>query len=151
MNGCSHSACPITYLGLPLGANMNSCSTWKPVLTKIQNKLSSWKAKILSRAGRLTLIKSVLNSLPIYYMCMFKMPKSIAQKNVKMQRRFFWGETRNGFMPAPSVKWSSIELSRNLGGLGVGNILHKNLVLLMVVEVLREQLRVVETYSNLHI
>lgn len=30
----------------------------------------------------------------------------------------------------PSVKWSSIELPKSLGGLGVGNILYKNLVLL---------------------
>lgn len=36
----------------------------------------------------------------------------------------------NGDMPIPTVKWSSIELPKNLGGLGIGNILHKNLILL---------------------
>ena len=81
--GCLHSKCPFTYLGFPLGDNMNRCSAWKSVLEKIHNKLSSLKAKILSRAGRLTLIKSVLNSLPVYYMSMFKMSKSIALKIVK--------------------------------------------------------------------
>lgn len=30
----------------------------------------------------------------------------------------------------PSVKWSSIELPKMMGGLGVGNIMHKNLTLL---------------------
>ena len=76
--GCLHSICPFTYLGFSLGDHMNRCSAWKPVVEKIQNRLASWKAKILSRAGRLTLIKSVLNSLPVYYMSMFKMLKSIA-------------------------------------------------------------------------
>ena len=86
--GCLHSTPPFTYLGFPLGAHMNTCSAWKPVVKKIENRLASWKAKILSRVGRLTLIKSVLNSLPVYYMSLFKMPKSIALKIVKLQRRF---------------------------------------------------------------
>lgn len=128
--GCIHQTCPVTYLGLPLGANTNKILTWKPVISKIENKLSSWKAKLLSRAGRLTLIKSVLNSLPIYFMSMFKMPKEVAQKIVKLQRKFFWGSSSNGDLMPPSVKWSSIELPKNMGGLGVGNILHKNLILL---------------------
>ena len=88
--GCLHSKCPAKYLGLPLGSNMNRASAWNLVLEKIQNRLASWKARILSRAGRLILIKSVLNSLPVYFMSIFKMPKSIAQKIVKIQRSFFW-------------------------------------------------------------
>ena len=88
--GCSHARLPLTYLGFPLGDHMNKCSAWKPVVKKIENRLAAWKAKILSRAGRLTLIKSVLNCLPVYYMSMFKIPKAIALKIVKLQRRFFW-------------------------------------------------------------
>lgn len=64
--GCLHSKCPFKYLGFPLGENMNKSSAWKPVVEKIQNKLSSWKARVLSRADRLTIIKSVLNNLPVY-------------------------------------------------------------------------------------
>lgn len=33
-------------------------------------------------------------------------------------------------MSIPSIKWDSIELPKALGGLGVGNIMYKNLVLL---------------------
>ena len=76
--GCSHSSCPFSYLGFPLGDHMNRRVAWKPVLERIQKRLASWKAKVLSRVGRLTLIKSVLNSLPVYYMSMFKLPKFVA-------------------------------------------------------------------------
>ena len=128
--GCLHSTPPFTYLGFPLGAHMNTCSAWKPVVKKIENRLASWKAKILSRVGRLTLIKSVLNSLPVYYMSLFKMPKAIALKIVKLERRFFWGGTTGEKLGCPMVKWSDIELPKEMGGLGVGNIMHKNLILL---------------------
>ncbi|XP_057550629.1 uncharacterized protein LOC130828682 [Amaranthus tricolor] len=66
--GCRHATCPFTYLGFPIGDHMNRFSAWKPVMEKIQSRLTTWKSKILSRAGRLTLIKSVLNTLPVYYM-----------------------------------------------------------------------------------
>ena len=119
-----------TYLGFPLGAHMNTCSAWKPVVKNIENRLASWKVRVLSRAGRLTLMKSVLNSLPVYYMSMFKMPKAIASKIVKLQRRFFWGGSTGENMGCPMVKWSDIELPREMGGIWVGNIMHKNLILL---------------------
>ena len=128
--GCSHSTCRFTYLGFPLGDHMNKCSAWKPVMEKIQNRLASWKAKILSRAGRLTLIKSVLNSLPVYYISMFKMPNAIALKIVKLQRKFFWSGSTGEKLGCPRIKWAEIELPKELGGLGVGNIMHKNLILL---------------------
>lgn len=58
------------------------------------------------------------------------MPKSVALKIVKLQTRFFWGATAGEKMSIPTVKWLSIELPKELGRLGVGNILHKNLILL---------------------
>ena len=128
--GCSHAMCPFTYLGFPLGDHMNKRSAWKPVIQKIQSRLASWKAKILSRAGRLTLIKSVLNSLPLYYMSMFKMPKAITMEIISIQRKFFWSGANNEKSGCPTIKWSDIELPKDMGGLGVGYIMHKNLTLL---------------------
>ena len=128
--GCPHSMCPFTYLGFPLGDHMNRRSAWKPVIQKIQMRLALWKAKILSRAGRLTLIKSVLNSLPVYYTSMFKMPKAVAQEIVSLERKFFWSGANNENRGCPRIKLSDIELPKEMGGLGVGNIMHKNLILL---------------------
>ena len=110
---------------------MNRSTAWKPVVEKIQNRLASWKTKILSKAGRITLIKSVLNCLPMYYMSMFKMPKTIAQKIVQIQRRFLWGganESRGEKIGFCMIKWGHIELPKEFGGLGVGNMMHKNLL-----------------------
>ncbi|GKA22785.1 putative RNA-directed DNA polymerase, eukaryota, reverse transcriptase zinc-binding domain protein [Tanacetum coccineum] len=57
------SSLPCTYLGLPLGANMNRGVNWRHIIEKFPKKLTSWKAKTLSYGGRLTLIKSVLRAL----------------------------------------------------------------------------------------
>lgn len=52
------------------------------------------------------------------------MQKTIALDIVKMQRRFFWGESGVYKMSVQSVKWDFIELPKELGGLGVGNIMY---------------------------
>ena len=84
--GCKHQTCPFIYLGIPIGNCMSILRAWKLILAKLQNKLQGWKSKFLSKVGKLTLMKNVLNNLPIYYMGMFKMPKEIVKKIISLQR-----------------------------------------------------------------
>nr|GEV49465.1 RNA-directed DNA polymerase, eukaryota, reverse transcriptase zinc-binding domain protein [Tanacetum cinerariifolium] len=61
--GCSASNLCFSYLGLPIGPNMNRISNWNILIDRFKNRLSGWKANMLSSGGHLTLIKSVLGSL----------------------------------------------------------------------------------------
>lgn len=92
--GCLRSQFPFTYLGVPVGANMLLKKNWEPVLKKFQSKLSSWKANTLSFFGRLMLVKSVLGSLPTYYLSLFKAPQGILDYLEKLRHRFLWGGTK---------------------------------------------------------
>lgn len=74
---CRKGTLPFHHLGIPVGDNPNRLNCWNPVIEKFKRKLSVWRAKVLSFGGRLTLVKSVLGSLPIYYMSIFKIPKLI--------------------------------------------------------------------------
>nr|KAJ0217947.1 hypothetical protein LSAT_V11C300155900 [Lactuca sativa] len=56
--GCEPAALPFTYLGVPVGSNMNHIAAWKSMLDKLKSKLSIWKAKNLSFGGRVTLAKA---------------------------------------------------------------------------------------------
>lgn len=121
--GCNLVELPITYLGIPL-ANTNKLATWKPVIEKVRKKLASWKSGLLSKAGRLVLIKSVLNSIPLYYMSLFKVPKLVVKQIIKAQRNFFWtgSENRKGLRP---ISWNLIQRPKSLGGLGVDDLIIK--------------------------
>ena len=73
--GCQVVFLPGRYLGIPFGANLNQVETWQPMLDKIRKRLSNWKVNILSKVGRVVLIKSVLNNLPMYFLGLFRCQK----------------------------------------------------------------------------
>ena len=69
---CCRVGVPLTtYLGLPLGAAHNSMVAWDGVEERFRKRLVMWKRQYISKGGRLTLIKSTLASLPIYFMSLF--------------------------------------------------------------------------------
>lgn len=90
--GCEASSLPFKYLRVPVpvGANMNLIKIWKPIIDKYHSKFSLWKAKSLSFARRLNLIKSVLGNLP-NYLSLFVAPKGVIEKLEKTRRKFLWG------------------------------------------------------------
>nr|GEX85332.1 putative ribonuclease H protein At1g65750 family [Tanacetum cinerariifolium] len=88
--GCSAGSLPFNYLGLPIDSNISLTANWKILVDKFHSKLSSWKASLLSFGGRLTLIKSVLGSLGIYYLSLFKSPEAVLKSLEKSRASFFW-------------------------------------------------------------
>ena len=80
---------PIQYLGLPLSTGQIRSADWQSVVEKVEQRLEGWKAKVLSKGGRLVLLKSVLAAIPNFYLSTFKIPASIEQKLSSLMRRFF--------------------------------------------------------------
>ncbi|GJR58116.1 reverse transcriptase domain, reverse transcriptase zinc-binding domain protein [Tanacetum coccineum] len=127
--GCTHDSIPFLYLGLPVGKKMHFCEGWDVVINRIRDRLSAWKAKSLSIGGRLTLIKSTLGSIPLYYLSLFKAPIKVVNLLESIRARFFWGFKDDKF-GVSWVKWNNILLSSKMGGLGDGSLRAKNLGLL---------------------
>lgn len=55
-------------------------------------RLSGWKAKLLSLAGRATLVNSVTSSIPTYTMLVTSLPAVVTEEIDKANRRFLWYE-----------------------------------------------------------
>ncbi|GJW95230.1 hypothetical protein Tco_0174902 [Tanacetum coccineum] len=70
-------------------ANMSRSANWYPLLERFQKCLSSLKAKALSFGCRLTLTKSILGSLGIYYFSTFKAPKMVISKLERVEGNSF--------------------------------------------------------------
>jgi len=118
---CRQGQLPFIYLGLPIGAKVRNERTWEPMISKMQKRLGSWKNRFLSAGGRLVLLNLVLNSIPIYYLSVFKMLKLVGRKLAKLQRRFLWGGVSDN--PKISwVKWQHVCLPKTKGGLGVRSL-----------------------------
>ncbi|GLT98279.1 hypothetical protein SLE2022_157910 [Rubroshorea leprosula] len=126
---CKHGSLPFTYLGLPVGGNPHRISFWKPMIEKFRSKLASWKGRLLSSGGRLTLLKSVLSALPLFYFSLFKVPKGILNELVKIQKNFLWGGLDNSKKIA-WVNWEKACLAKSKGGLGIPNLAIRNTALL---------------------
>ncbi|GAU20019.1 hypothetical protein TSUD_273540 [Trifolium subterraneum] len=126
---CKHGCLPFLYLGLPIGGDSRRIQFWKPLLDKIHKRLSVWKCKNLSFGGRLVLLKSVLSSIPVYFLSFFKAPSGIISSLESILCHFFWGgcEANNKIS---WVKWESICLPRENGGLGVRRVKDFNYALL---------------------
>ena len=63
---------------------------WKHVEECFQKKLNSWRRKLLSVSGRLVLLNSVLNSLPMVMLSFFEIPKGVLKKLDYFMSWFFW-------------------------------------------------------------
>jgi hypothetical protein len=81
---------PANYLGLPLHFRKPSRDMLQPVIQKIRNRLPGWKRGLLSYPGREALVKSVLSSLPTYFMIVFKLKKWAIAAIDKYRRSFLW-------------------------------------------------------------
>nr|GEW66678.1 RNA-directed DNA polymerase, eukaryota, reverse transcriptase zinc-binding domain protein [Tanacetum cinerariifolium] len=112
-----------------VGGNSSTIKAWDDTIGKLKARLSNWKLKTLSIGGKLTLLKSVLGSTPIYSMSLYKVPKSVLHSMESIRRNFFNG-IQGDERKITWVKWSKVLASKKYGGLGVSSYYAFNRALL---------------------
>ncbi|GKE31925.1 RNA-directed DNA polymerase, eukaryota, partial [Tanacetum coccineum] len=109
--GCSTFSSPFTYLGVKMGGFMSRIKSWDEVKCNLTSRLCKWKIKTLSIGVRLTLLKYVLSSMPLYHMFIFKVPMGVLKNMESMRRNFFNGvEGSNGKMAL--ICWEKVLASK---------------------------------------
>ncbi|GJX31621.1 RNA-directed DNA polymerase, eukaryota, partial [Tanacetum coccineum] len=127
--GCMALKMSFKYLGSKVGDRMSRINSWNDVIETMVARLPRWKLKTISIGGRLTLLKSVLGSTPIYHMSMYKVPKTVLHTMEAIRARFFNGADNNS-RKSSWVSWKQVMASKDAGGLGVASLFALNRALM---------------------
>lgn len=126
--GCKISTLLASYLGLPLGASYKSKRIWEPVIEKMSSRLDSWKAPLLSKGGRLTLVKATLAAMPNYFLSFYCVILG-CQKDGEVVSELLWNDSTK-YHKFHLVDWNSCCKPLEKGGLGIRKIRDHNKALL---------------------
>jgi len=85
---------PFLYLGLPIGGDPRKLVFWYSLVDRIKRRLSDWNSRNLSLGGRLILLKSIMSSIPVYFLSFFKAPSGIISILESLCNAFFWEDVR---------------------------------------------------------
>ena len=77
-----------TYLGLLLSPHKLRLADYQPLINTFDRYLAGWTTRLLSTGGRLTLVRAVLNNLPVYYMSSLALPKNLCEILESKRRAF---------------------------------------------------------------
>ena len=103
---------------MPLLTKWKTTSDFQPILDKVQNQVRVWQSKLISQAGRLTLIKSVLSLLTYCPMQTTILPSGITTKIDQVICGFLLGNTSEQ-RHLHIVGWDTLTQSKMHGGLGI--------------------------------
>lgn len=111
---------PIQYLGVPLYKGRAKMEYFFDLIAKFEKRISGWRGRLLSFGGKITLIKSVLNALPIHALSIIKPPKKLIQHLEKSMAAFLWNSKERH--RKRWVSWSQICRPLAEGGLGIRSL-----------------------------
>ncbi|CAN1193130.1 LINE-1 retrotransposable element ORF2 protein [Linum perenne] len=121
LTGFNIGVLPVKYLGIPLISGKLKSEDCKILVDKITARVSSWKAKSSSYAGKLQLVNSVINAMCSYWLNIFLLPKNVIKNVEQICSRFLWGTNDKGHSKA-KVYWGSVTLPHREGGLGIRDL-----------------------------
>jgi hypothetical protein len=106
---------PFKYLGVPLSSKKLTVIQWQPLVKKIISRIENWSSKLLSYAGRMQLIKSVLFGVQTYWSQVFALPQKVLKLIQTACRVLLW-TGRSGVSKRALVAWEYICLPKTTGG-----------------------------------
>nr|ABD32264.2 RNA-directed DNA polymerase, putative [Medicago truncatula] len=123
--GFNHGTLPFTYLGVPIFKGKPKVIHLQPIVDKIIAKLSTWKASLLSIAGRVQMVKSVIQSMLTHSITVYNWPTSLLKDLEKSIKNFIWsGDTSKRKLV--TVAWKKLCRPFDQGGLRIRSLIQLN-------------------------
>ncbi|XP_019163544.1 PREDICTED: uncharacterized protein LOC109159890 [Ipomoea nil] len=118
------------YLGLPMGVGRNKKEVFSYIESKVLQRLNAWNKKVLSRAGKEILLKTVAQALPTYTMSMYLLPSTFCERLERLMNKFWWVSNNNNGGGIRWLAWNKMCYPKVQGGLGFKGLSKFNLALL---------------------
>jgi hypothetical protein len=87
---CQLTQFPCKCLGIPLSVHKLKKADLQPLIDVVADQLPTWKASLMARAGRTSLVKAVLSVFPIHVSIAVEIAPSIYKAIDKLRRAFIW-------------------------------------------------------------
>ena len=119
-----------TYLKTPIFTSRCTANSYQYLVDNIRTRIEGWQTKYLLMAGRATLIKASITSIPTYAMQTTLLPQKICHHIDKLSCNFLWGDVEHhrGYH---TVNWATVTIPKKAGGLGIPFTRHRNHAILM--------------------
>jgi hypothetical protein len=128
--GCTVGSFPFTYLGLPMGTTRPGIQDLSPLVCRIERKLTA-SMNLLAYRGRLQLIQSCIQFMPIFFLCSLHIPPGILKPINRIIRHGLWGKNEDGKGKQSLASREMICKPRSAGGLGIMDFGKQNDALLI--------------------
>ena len=63
------------------------------LVERVVNRLKGWKEKLLSLGGKEILLNAIIQSILVFAMGVFKIPKKVCKEITDAMSAFWWGDT----------------------------------------------------------
>jgi hypothetical protein len=109
------------YLGVFLKLDNYRAEDWGWLIEKFESRINHWCNIMLSLGGRYILIKSILESLPIYWLAITHLPLSVLTKIRQLSFSFLWASQKKSFR-YHLCRWELVSKPKLFGGWGLRNL-----------------------------
>jgi hypothetical protein len=115
---CPFVQFPFKYLGVPLSIYQLKKIDLHLLVDDVADRLPTWKSRLMSKAGRTTLMKVTLSEILIHISIVVKVSPWIYSAIDMLHRDFIWTVTETTSGGKCLVAWAMMARPTELGGLG---------------------------------
>nr|QIA97952.1 hypothetical protein AP_R.00g000480-v1.0.a3 [Amaranthus palmeri] len=121
---------PFRYLGVPLHSKKLNSRDCRPLVDKIVGRIGYWSSKLLSYAGRIQLVRSVIRGIQNFWAQIFCIPKKVLKMVENICRSFIW-TGKEGLSRKAAISWLQMGLPYSKGGLNLRDMYQWNRVAIL--------------------